>query len=677
MKVQHALQCAALLCSIQSFAVPPAPKQNYVPVILVNDTNVSADEIYFVAHGLDACGLPCFLVPDGADGECSYHYPQVSGTPSSADPAISKTLSELPTATGTNVPANAYLIYVPINSSSRGYISVYNPMYLPTAYNPAPSRMVLDILDSSVTTIRDANYCTLYQDFEFGLVPLGQTYGTQLFLNLSWVDYFALPMGLQVWSYATNMPLSTSPTSGTLPNLTRENIITALQTTLAAVPVFTTPPPPAPWPTLSVPLYSNPYNGSATGPTLRVLAAKNSISLGSGAGFVGANPTETFFPADYIHNSDYGPTSMETFMEAVYTFFTTNTLYCKIIPANPQPGIDYTYEVTASGGSDLDFNYTGGTPTMGYPVPVDLQLDLSTLTTEKLLSGSVWPFTPAMADQVSFENELSKMVSALFSIGLFPSTLGTTSMAPFEVTDTSFAALPIPMGKTDAYFNVDMAYPGGYWYNVYDQAIHENQVTTDAPANNPNYGLGYGYDYDDVLNLAGLVQPVIQEQYGDPATDEPYIVITLHSLTGTPIININEDKYTTMTGGLSGYQTVPYPVQVGPLAAGTETVVTFLWYDNTLSTQHMTPAPTSGNATLTNLTVDATHPFQVQFEYNSVTYLYTVNVLRQVTTPSSPTNPFSTIDQTYIDGVVFTLEGMAPNQYLLLAVNSTTPPWPG
>jgi len=697
MKIQKAIQYAALICCLEIFAIPPAPVQNFVPVVLVNNTGVAATEVYFLAHGLDPCGLPCFLVPDGVNGECTYHYPQATGTPSSADPLISKTLSSLPTATGTNIPPNSYLIYIPINSSSRGYISIYNPMYLPTAYNPAPSRMVLDILDSSVTTLQDPNYYTLYQDFEFGLVPLvsysgsgtalGSSYGTQLFLNLSWVDYFALPMALQVFSYPTNTAVTTSPSSGILSALNREQVIQNMNATFQAAPKPTTPSGTPPWVYLSVPFYNNPYGSQPGDPqalltSLRVLAAKNSISLGASTPFQGGSPVENFFPADYVHNTAYGPSSLSTFMQSAYTFFTTNSLYCKIIPANPDPGISYTYTVSAAAGSNLLFTYTGAAPGGGYPVPVNLQLSLGVLTTEQLLSGSVWPFTtdgstPAPATQTAFENELSKMISSLFSVGLFPSTLETSSGAPFLVTDQGFAALPIPGGQSNAYFLPSSTIPGGYWYNLYDQSLHTQEIGQGTVSNNPSYGLGYGYDYDDVLNLAGLVQPVIQDQYGNPTTDQPYVMITLGSLATTPVININADQYTTASSGKAGYQTIPYPVQIGPLAAGTATIVTFLWYDDTLTTQHMTSAPLTGNATLTNLTADENHPFQVEFQYNGVTYTYNIDVLRQATTPSSPLNPYSTIDQTYINGVIFSLQGTAPNQYLLLAVDSTTPPWPG
>ena len=99
-----------------------------------------------------------------------------------------------------------------INSSSRAYFSVENPMYLPTVFNPAPTREVLDINDSSVISPQDPNYYTWYQDFEFGLgyqdsgVATGANLLTQLFMNLSWVDYFCLPMKIKCLAILRGRP---------------------------------------------------------------------------------------------------------------------------------------------------------------------------------------------------------------------------------------------------------------------------------------------------------------------------------------------------------------------------------------------------------------------------------------------------------------------------------------
>lgn len=671
------------LSSLKIFALPPEPLQNFVPLVLVNQTGVADSEIYFLAHGLDACGLPCYLVPDSATGQCDYRAPDATGVPSSA--ALSKTLDTLPLADGYS---NGRLVYLPINSSSRAYLSVYNPMYLPTAYNPAPTRKVLDILDSSVTTFQDVNYYTLYQNFEFGLVPLitdyshpppfFPTYGTQLFLNLSWVDYFTLPMRLDVCSYPSQTVLNGqyTPSSGFDASLSRETIISQMnmEFTAAASPV---------WTYLSTPFYKNPYAGTPSNllTTLRVLAAKNSIDLGLGHSFAGASPLPTFFPEDYIHNTIYGP-SGTNFMAAVHTYFTTQTFDCKIHPANPEPANaqNYTYQVSAAANSNLQFHYTGPSIGNGYPVPLmDLYLSLANLTTEQLLSGSVWPFTtdsanmiPAPATQTSFTNELSKMVSSLFTIGQFPLQLTYTS--PFDVIDAGYAEIQPPSGPDSYFLTSAPPFSQGPWFNLYDKALHQQQINKRVP-NNSSYGLGYGYDYDDLLNMAGLIQPTIQDQYGNPSAEKPYVLITLGSLAGTPRIDIKEDKYTA-SSGQPGYETIPFPIKIGPLSAGSETTVTFLWHDENLIPQ-TTPASATEVILLENLTADKDHPFQIKFAFSGDERIYTINALRQVVLPSSPTNSYSTIDQTYISGVVFSLQMDMMGQYLLISINSTNPPWPG
>ena len=700
MKIQKAVLCAALIFCLEVFAKGPPPLQNFAPIVLDNQSGVADSEVYFLAHGLDPCGLPCYLVPDGM-GVCDYVYPNASGLPSSASSMVSKKLTNLPAADGY---PNGRVVYLPINSSSRAYLSVYNPMYLPTAYNPAPTRKVLDILDASVTTLRDANYYTLYQDFEFGLVslitdyniiPYRRTYGTQLYLNLSWVDFFALPMQLDVCTYPSGTVLNGqyTPSSGFDPSTSRETIIANM------IAEFGTSSASNPWPYLSIPLYANPYTSPPTPipAYVRVLAAKNSIDLGIGSTFVGANSNiaQKFFPDDYINNVIYGP-SGTTYVTSVYNYFLNNMFNCIIHPANPSPGTTYNYQVTSVSGPpyfNLKFHPTPSpTPLPGYPIPADVYLSLqyiyptnqNGLTTEELLSGSVWPFTSmpngglAGADQKSFTDELSKMVSSLFTIGQFPLLLNYTH--PFDVIDSGYGAILPPTPGGNSYFLTGTgSFDKGPWFNLYNKAIHEQQINktfSHKPKNIPSYGLGYGYDYDDLLNIAGLIQPIIQDPYGNPEPGNPYVVITLGSLAGTPVINVNNDKYTTFSTGISGYEKIPYQIQIGALSAGSETVVTFKWYDNTLTTQHMTLAPVSGQVELTNLTADPMHPFQVEFNFNGDIRTYNINALRQATLPSDPSNSYSTIDQTYITGIVFQLLGMMP-QYLLIQINSTNPPWPG
>lgn len=696
------------------FAAPtPTPLQNYVPVEIVDGTTLNTpDKIYFLAHGLDACGLPCYLVPDN-NGICQYVYPTVSGSPSSADPFISKALSDLPL-----VADSTYLIYLPINSSSRAYFSVENPMYLPTVFNPAPTREVLDINDSSVISPQDPNYYTWYQDFEFGLgyqdsgVATGANLLTQLFMNLSWVDYFCLPMKLEVLSYPTGEAIQgiATPVSGFDPGKSRDTIIKNI---IARLNKGETP-----WMNLPVPYYHNQYSYSIPAGYLRILAAKNSIALSeSPALFQGTYSQVNFFPFDYIHSAKYGPrfpglpfgddtyskVGDDTYSKGLYIAFQSNPLDCQIFPAQGDNSINYTYTISADTTSGvLDFVYTGPTVPPGFPTPpTGISLDLETLSTEQLLSGSIWPFVVTGGTSTeTFTNELSKMLSALFTIGQLPLTAALTETPPADYNCTlsptqttfvnnscGFARIAPPSSTTYSYFNNPFPKaktPNGPWYNVYDQALHEQQIiplagSPDQVPNNVNLGLGYGYDFDDLLNMAGLIDPIIQDQYGDPAENgEPtalpdaYIVITLGSLEGTTPLNINNDAYTTNQSAIPNYEAIPYPVAFGPLSEGTTMEVNIIWYNG--STTQTTPLSTNETIPFPNIVVDPQHPFLIQFKYNGTTYRFNINLLRQIVTPSSVNNPYSTIDQALIEGITFDLVG---GETLTISVSSVAPPWPG
>ncbi len=717
----------SLICFLNSLtATAPTPLQNYVPVVLVDSSGLQTPQsIYFLVHGLDPSGLPCYLVPDGS-GICQYIYPEVSGSPSSADPSISKTFNDLPPVTLSGISDPAYLIYLPINSSSRGYLSVGNPMYLATNFNPAPSRQVLDIIDSSVTSIQDPNYYTWYQDFEFGLVynngnvVSGANLSSQIFLNLSWVDYFCLPMKLEVFGYPKNQQIQdpSSPISGFDPSQSRDVL---MQSLLQALQAADNQGDKA-WSHLPISYYQNQYenqlppNPPNVAPYVRILAAKNSIALqASNISFQGPSTAgiQAYFPSQYANSSTYGPTSTTTFVQSAYEYYTQNTMKCQVFPAGGDNTFTYLFQITAAPNDPaytLTFtNVSSGSPSSGPPLPPPLSIALNSsssngLTTEQLLSGSIWPFQPSSAQYAPYTNEFSKLISALFTIGEFPlNTSQLTATPPTDLHCTGLSAPPIfvnnncgfstiaPLsGKTNSYFlNPSVSAPGypftnGTWYNAYDQSLHSLQIGKTQVPQNPGYGTGYGYDYDDLLNMAGLINPSVQDTYANPVSYQiastpcsPYIVITLGNLQGTPVLNINNDQYTTNQSGYNNYPIIPAEVQIGPLSANTTMQVTFLWYDG--SQNHITPAPSGGQTSLPNIVADPTHPFQVQFAYNGVTYLYNVDLLRQVVTPSSASNPYSAIDQSLINGITFKwIPASPPNPAILqLNLSSAAPAWPG
>ncbi len=640
----------ALLPLSQGFAVSlsPAPLQNYCPVVVVNNSTLNADDIYFVAHGNDPSGIPCFLVPD-ANGICQYVYPNPSGMPSSASSSV--LLSNLPTAINTGISGSTYLVYLPINSSSRAYLSLQSPMYLATAWNPKLG--VLGIDDSSVTSLTDPNYYTFYQDFEFGLVPpAADNSSTALYLNLSWVDYFCLPMQLYTLSYPSNAPININPQvlpAGTVSTKTREQIV---KDTNSVLTKGQTEPS---WGNLGVPYYNNPYTDKTPSTYVRILAAKNSIDLGTNpVQFQGAKVTPAFFPSDYVSNSTEGPKTGKSFMESVYQYYTksANAFWVQIFPANEAPAI---YQITAgSDATNLTLKFTSSTP--GAPTPI--YIELAHLSMEKLLSGSVWPFIPT-STPANYGNELSKVISALFTIGQFPYTATTTSQTkPFVNNNNGFAALQ--------YFSNPPGYANGPWYNLYDQILHQQMISQGDVPKNPTLGLGYAYDFDDLLNMSGLIQGIeIQDQYGNPSQAagavQPYVVITLESLSGTNIPNISQDTYAYETSITSAPNGV---------------AVSFSYFNGTSTV--VTPASLTENVSLGRVHVDGTHPFQVKFTFDSIDYIYNVNLQRQIVVPVSSNSSFSSIDQYFQGSVTFEkVGGTQDDPVFLIQFNSAPPPWPG
>ncbi len=638
---------------LSAVSLPPAPMENYCPVVVVNNTTLPANEIYFVAHGNDPNGMPCFLVPD-ANGVCQYVYPTPSGIPSSAGSSV--LLSNLPTATGTGITTGAtYLVYLPVDSSSRAYFSLQSPMYLATALNPKLG--VLDVNDSSITSLTDPNFYTLYQDFEFGLVePKASNLLTALYMNLSWVDYFCLPMQLYTLSYPSNTPINSAVSlpSGTNASMTREQIISKVNKALTKGQTY------ASWGNLGVPYYNDPYTDTTPASYVRILAAKNSIDLGlNPVQFQGAKVTPAFFPANYVSSPTYGPTkksgTLQSFMQSVYTYYTTpaNALWVKIFPANESPAI---YQITStSDATNLTLQFVS--TTAGAPSPITLEL--TQLSMEKLLSGSVWPFIPA-STPANYTNELSKVISAFFTIGQLPYTASTTSAAsPFVNNNAGFAAIQ--------YFNNPPGYINGPWYNLYDELLHQQMIGQGEVPKNPTLGLGYAYDFDDLLNMSGLINGLeIQDQYGNPSevvnAVQPYVVISLESLSGTTIPNISQDTY--------AYETTVASAPNG-------VAVSFSHYNGT--TTVVTPASTSENVDLGVVHVDATHPFQVTFTFDSVEYVYNINLQRQIVTPISDTSTFSSTDQYFQGSVTFEkVSGSSQaNPAFFIQFNSAPPPWPG
>ena len=647
--------------------VAPSPIQNYCPVVVVNHTQLDSSEVYIVATALDPNGLPCFLVPNASTGICSYVYPNADGSNSSV--ASSVTLSELPKATGTGLTP-AYLIYLPINSSARAYFSVKNPMYLSTTYSAAKG--LLAINSPSPTTLNDPNMYTFYQDFEFGVNESAVNSSTDIFINVSFVDYVCLPYRLSANSYQ-GLPVDPTITtsactpSGIPAGTTQTSIMSAMTSVLNTYPDS--------WAYLPYYFYPTPYVNSNNASIIRILAAKNSASLPTGRLFNGG-PTIENFPTDYLTNSATGPIATQSYMESVYQYYlpTKNTpLYSVITPA----GGDILYKIVSNAGVDGELDFTAYETDGVTPIPADdTTVNLNTILLTDFLSGNI-TFTNGFANDTPIGAELGKLLSSLFTIGQLPFTnYVTTASTPFynATSNVPFGYINLPYFSDPPTFT-----SGGPWFNLYDQALHAKELGASATnlPKNPTLGLGYGFDYDDLLNMSGIINGlVIQDQYGNPSQTSgaanPYIVMVLENLTGSTIPDLADTNH--------------YLVTIGPAPSGATVVFTYQ--------SGSTSALVGGNATAFTLfggnpiTGGSDDYLHATFTFNGVNYAFNVNLLGQLVTPTtggtySASNPtFSAADLQYQGNFTFTVTGTGTGTVgnpinITINFNSSPPPWQG
>jgi hypothetical protein len=278
-----------------------------------------------------------------------------------------------------------------------------------------------------------------------------------------------------------------------LATLTRENIITTTNSALASGQSYPS------WGNLGIAYYTNPYTDTVPTTYLRILAAKNSISLGStptASRFKGALTPQLYFPADYASSTVHyaippqNSNPAQSLFTAAYNHYLNgaNALFARIFPANESPTV---YELSSTGdATNLTLQFISAD--VGSPSPITLNLaGVNGLTTEQLLSGSQWPFFPTDTN-ASYTNELSKLVSALFTVGQFPFTASTTSVgSPFVNNNDGYATL--------SYFSNPPGYSNGPWFNLYDQLLHQKMISQGDVPSNSSLGLGYAYDFDDLL----------------------------------------------------------------------------------------------------------------------------------------------------------------------------------
>lgn len=527
---------------IMSTTYNPAPKFNYLPFVISNNTTLNADEIYicFVGNYKTAgADIFFFALSENTSPPMGVFSPvEVSNTTFSA--TYSYPLSSLPQST-TN--ANDYLCYIPSAPSNRFYFSINGPVYL-------QSDVPNSIASPTYFAFYDPNYNQLFESIEVGYILHGGSGGEHITwtasINTTEVDAFGLPLRIQYQTFTPTDPSAVTQlvqVTNALPsgfgvgggggNTTRNEILTAVINTLTDGDE--TGQSPKEWPKLAIPFYTNPYAPSGLTTYLRVLSPKQSVGDAESPSHTGGltsfhlpavqpGPVQFFnynyppFPLDYVNNTIYGDTN--SFADSLFSNY-TGGLALYISTGGGSPTI---YECVTSGTSPNQVLTCTGIsgPNTGQVST----LDQSALNTFSMYSGNQLFSGGPDGDLLGF------YFGDAFTVGFLGGTLGTVNGVtppniPIDITD---AVTWEPYFITD-YYTPQYSFTGGPWLDLYAHAFHEVAVENSSAGFLTDQGLCYAYDFDDSLGFSGTITPTTLT----PFQNYPYASITLGVIdTGVP-----------------------------------------------------------------------------------------------------------------------------------------------
>jgi hypothetical protein len=431
-------------------------------------------------------------------------------------------------------------------------------------------------------------------------------------------------MGIASFSYPSGDSYNTVggySQSGFAESTGRQSVLTTVSSGLTSQDKSS----PAQWYKLVVPYFDNPYTQTTAQTTLRILAAKNSITYATN-NFVGGLYKQKAFNPNYLQSTSSGPSSSDSYMEALGEFYEKagNSLTFSVFPQS-QP--EATYTITAPNENTLYVNAISGAGA------TDFNILLNNLTTLDLLGGDAgaWNdsgvFSPAGV--TVWNTEVAKLLSALFSIGQLPDNKVSSSNE-----------LPQPIISADTYFvnyrNTYFTNPiftgstnpsHGPWYNLFDSLMHPLMVQTGG------YGLGYAYDYDDLLAISGEMQVNIQTA-GVLNSAYPY-----YEVLACPID-------TAIPAPKTSYG--PYSLTINPIAAGKQNIN--ILYSSTPGGEPTTVQAVP-HAPSTPVTIPVVYNY-FQVQYTTTGNTYEVYPKHQLVLPT--TTSFTQEDETLMAEITFT-----------------------
>ena len=513
----------------------PAPKKNYIPIVLTNNTTLPDTEVYVLFEGkykYPNGGLFFFQLTEFTSPPMGVYAPVTPAT-TTLSTNYSYQLSTLPrSSTG----PNDYLVYVPNCPSNRFYFSINSPMFLESDASPN------NISAPSYFAFYDPNYSNIYESVEMAFIPDGGTGGDLIpwtaSMNTTEVDAFGFPIRIQYQSYAPATPTSVTPMvqdPNALPSgfgvgglsgaTTRSTIITSILNSLTTGDL--TLQPPKIWPKLALPFYTNPYAGSGLQTYLRVLSPKQSVGGSAAPSEIGGltsqhlptvqpGPTQFLnynyppFPMNYLTANTYG--NANSFADNLMAHYTSGTtLYISTGGGTPT-----VYQgVTTGSTPNQVMTFTGISGSHTGQVNTINESDINTF---KMYSGSQLMTGGSDGDLLGF------YFGDAFTVGLIGGAVGTQNSGPppndpINVTD----AVTWEPFYTPMYYTAQYAFSGGPWMDLYSDSLHHIAVRNSVGSWLNGVGLCYGYDFDDSLGFSGTITPASTTL----DTLSPYLSVTL------------------------------------------------------------------------------------------------------------------------------------------------------
>ncbi len=537
---------------------PPLPLAGYLPIIITNTTGLDPSQVFVTITGQQtASQLEQFFFSVETGGRLT----PVSASSTTYSPNYSYPLSHLPVST---TGTHDYLVYAPSLNGVRFYFSIAHPMYLASdtlTSNPAPNQ----ILAPTYYAFYDPNYNHLFESVEITFKPTGgggsPAIAWTASANTTEVDAFGLPIRIGFFSYDPSHPNALTPmiqdpnalpsgfgVGGATGATTRQGILTSVVNGLTAGDL--TGATPQVWPRLAIPFYSDPYSATGLTTYLRILSPKQSIGNNASPPQIGnltaqhitavdGSSATTFqnynyppFPNDYLSNTGYG--DVNGFINDLYAYYDNTTgvpLYLSTGGGSPT-----IYSGTTSGGV-LTLTGVQG-PNMG---------QVSTLSLTAINAFGMYSGSQLMSGGPDGTN-LGFFFGDAFTIGILPSTVGSSLSNPINITNVAWQTANIGNYYLPAYSSI----AGGPWYDLYTHLLHDVAVSNTSATFLNDYGLCYGYDFDDSLGISGTITPVITT----PNALHPYLRVTLGAVdTAIPDPYSDPNTYT-----------VTFNFPTGPLA---------------------------------------------------------------------------------------------------------------